>query len=175
MRSSAIRRFGSYFIDNILSSLIGVFFIGFIARETAEIINISYEVENGLITMAQFWTEYMRILGSMMLKLGLPQVVLGVIYMVVLPYYWNGKTIGRHIVGVHIKMQDGSELGFWTIFVREVIFKFLWWTLTLGLGSIVDFIMVAARKDKQTIRDIITRTEVVDLEGESVKKEYKDF
>ncbi len=175
MRSSAIRRFGSYFIDNILASLFSIIFIGFILKETAQLIQISYDVEYGIITWSEYWSMYTRILGMMMLKIGVPQLCLGLIYMVVLPYYWDGKTIGRHIVGVRLTMQDGSELKFWTIFCREFIFKVLWWTLTLGIGSIIDFIMVAARKDKQSIRDLVTGTEVLDIEGESVKKEYKDF
>ncbi len=175
MRSSAIRRFGSHFIDDLLTSLVSIFFIGFILQETAQIMQISYDVENGLITWAEYWRMYVDILGSMVLKLGIPELCVGLVYMVVLPYYWNGKTIGRHIVGVQLKMQDGSELKFWTIFVREFVFKMLWWTITLGIGAIVDFIMVAARKDKLTLRDLVTGTEVVDIEGESVKKEYKDF
>lgn len=175
MRTGAIRRFGSYFVDNLLSSIVGVFFIGFILQEMAQIMDVSYQVEMGLITMREYWNIYFQIMGSIMLKIGIPQIVLGIVYMVVIPYYWNGKTVGRHIVGVQLRMQDGSKLTFWKIFVREVIFKMMWWIVTLGIGSIVDFIMVAARKDKQTIRDIVTQTEVIDIEGESVKEEYKNF
>lgn len=175
MRSSAIRRFGSYFIDNILLSFLSVFWIGFAWKYMIELMDLAYQLEYGMITLSEYMTHYFQILGSLMLILGVPQLIIGIIYMVVLPYKWDGKTIGRHIVGVKLQMQDGSELTLGTIFVREVIFKVFWWTLTLGIGSIVDFIMVAVREDKQSIRDLITRTEVVDVEGESVKEEYYDF
>lgn len=175
MRSGAIRRFGSYFIDNILMSFFQVIWLIFSWDTYMSFIEKAYQLEDGLITIQEYMTEYWAFMKNVTLSIAVVLIPLSIIYMVVLPYYWDGKTAGRHIVGVKLQNQDESPLTFWTIFVREVIFKVLWWTLTLGIGSIVDFIMVAVREDKQSIRDIITRTEVVDIEGESVKEEYYSF
>lgn len=175
MRSGAIRRFGSYFIDNILMGLVQTIWLIFSWSTYMELIELAYRLEDGLITMQEYFTAYFAAMKDIMISLGIVLLPLAIVYMVVVPYYWEGKTPGRHITGVKLQMQDGSELKFWSIFVREVVFKMIWWTVTLGIGSIVDFIMVAVRKDKLTIRDIVTRTEVIDIEGERVKEEYYDF
>ena len=98
-----------------------------------------------------------------------------ILYNVVLPFYWNGKTIGRHVCGIQVCSTNGSKLSFGQLILREVIFKLLWWTATLGFGSVIDFIMVAFRDDKQTIRDIITNTEVIENDGERVKIEHSNL
>lgn len=175
MRSGAIRRFGSYFIDNILLSLLQIFWVFFAWSQIQTLIDLAIQVENGLISMQEYWTLYWDALKDIYIMMGIPVLVGGLIYMIVLPYYWDGKTIGRHIVGVKLQTTDGSPLTFGKIFVREFFFKVLWWVITLGIGSIVDFIMVGVREDKLTIRDIVTKTEVVDIEGESVKEEYYNF
>ncbi len=175
MRSGAIRRFGSYFIDNILMSMFQTVGLIFAWDKLKTLIELSFDLEYGRITMNEYWNFYWDTLVDMYLIIGIPLLVLSILYMVVLPYYWDGKTAGRHIVGVKIQNIDQTPLKFWTIFVREVVFKVIWWIATLGIGSVVDFVMVAVRKDKQTIRDIVTRTEVVDIEGESVKEEYYNF
>lgn len=175
MRSGAIRRFGSYFIDNILLSLLQVFWLVFAWSKIQVLIDLAMRVEAGLISMEDYWVQYWDALKGIYISMGIPIAIVGILYMILLPYYWNGKTIGRHIVGVRLQTVDGSPLTFGKIFVREFFFKFMWWMVTLGIGSIVDFIMVAARKDKLTIRDIVTKTEVVDLDGESVKEEYYNF
>lgn len=175
MRSGAVRRFGSYFIDDLFMSLFELVFIFISWGSVVKLIEMSYDLENELITMKEYLSYYWDILGPIQLTALIVMIVFGAGYMIILPYYWDGQTIGRKVVGVKLKMMDGSKLTFGKIFIREFVFKIMWWIVTLGIGSIIDFIMVGLREDKLAIRDIVTKTEIVDVEGESVKEEYYDF
>ncbi|XMB86286.1 RDD family protein [Mycoplasmatota bacterium WC44] len=175
MRSGAIRRFGSYFVDNIVLSILQLPFLGLVNGRVSNFVDLAYDLENNLISESYFMEQYIDFMIYILKFSLLFALTVMVVYYAIVPLFWKGKTIGRVVCGCYVQTTDGSELTFSRLFVREVIFKLLWWTLTLGIGSIIDFLMVALREDKKTIRDIITKTEIVESEGESVKKEYYDF
>ncbi|QVK20698.1 RDD family protein [Mycoplasmatota bacterium] len=175
MRSNAIKRFGSYFIDNLLVSTLSIPFLIPIFGRTMEFIRLAFDLEKMLITESEFMIIYWDYLKYVTIYSYLVGFVGMMLYNVLLPLFWNGKTIGRLVCGIRVSPTSKSELSFGQLFLREVVFKFLWWTLTLGIGSIIDLFMVALRDDKQTIRDIISNTEVLEDEGESVKREHANF
>ncbi len=175
MRSGAIRRFGSYFIDDLFLSIFEFIIMAFSWRAIISLIELSEDLEVGLLTFNEYMKEYWSVFGPIQLTAVIVISVLSVCYMIILPYYWDGKTIGRNLVGVKLQSIDGSKLTIGKLFLREFVFKVLWWIVTLGIGAVIDFIMIAVREDKFAIRDIVTKTEIIDAEGESVKEEYYDF
>ncbi len=171
MRGSAVRRFGSYFVDNIIIGVIQIPIALFASGGIMGQIDSALKLENNLITFNEYMIDYWNWIKMLLII----SFAIMAIYYVVLPLIWDGKTFGRKICGVQLKKIDGSKLTFATLFVREIIFKTLWWAVTLGVGQLVDLLMVATREDKQTIRDMITGTEIIENEGETVKREYSDF
>lgn len=99
---------------------------------------------------------------------------LGILYYIVLPYYYDGKTIGRQIVGIKVVSANNEKLGFLQIAIREFS-KSLFWLLTLGLGILVDWYLVVATPKKQSVCDRIANTLVIELEGESVEEADKAY
>ncbi|XMB67935.1 RDD family protein [Mycoplasmatota bacterium zrk1] len=156
MRSNAIRRFGSYFVDEII---LGIFYLPFLFSFLRKVFQFTVEntlsFENDFLFFQWDYLEFIKL--SFLISL-----VTRVLYFVILPLLWNGKTIGRKICGIRVKKMGGSNLSFGTLFAREVIFKELWWTFTFGLGALIDFLMVALREDRQTIRDIVMNTKVIE-------------
>jgi uncharacterized RDD family membrane protein YckC len=67
-----------------------------------------------------------------------------------------GATLGKMAFGLEVVSQDGSKLDWSTVFIREVVGKFIS-VITCGLG----FAWVAWDKEKQGFHDKIARTLVV--------------
>ncbi|RWZ60536.1 RDD family protein [Halobacillus fulvus] len=84
---------------------------------------------------------------------------LAFIYAFTLPILWSGYTIGRKLMGNRIKRNDGKKVNAETMFMREFIAIFVY-MLTLGIGIFVSAFMIAFRKDKRAIHDLIAETYV---------------
>ncbi len=177
MRTSVIRRFGSLIIDSFVLLLLSLPFIPIFVKITTDFEYSGLFIKRGSFIIEQ--TPFFEAYQSYLIKLiGWPLVfslVTIILYYILLPMYWDGYTVGRKLCGIKVKSQDKEKLKFGQMFLREVVFKRLWWSVTLGVGMAIDFFMVVLRDDKQTIRDIITNTEVIENHGESVKKEYLDY
>ncbi|XMB87126.1 RDD family protein [Mycoplasmatota bacterium WC44] len=131
-----------------------------------------------LIPMYSKIDEYAKIAQEQMMSLGeiklmmiidmlwiiLIVYVLNLLYSVVLAYYWNGKTVGKHLLGIRITKNDAhTKPGFWQLFVRETIFKSLWYAFLDSIAYIVDLVMINVDKDnKKLIRDYVCKTMVID-------------
>ncbi|MUV38845.1 uncharacterized protein JNUCC1_02716 [Lentibacillus sp. JNUCC-1] len=81
------------------------------------------------------------------------------LYFVLLPIFWCGYTVGKKGTEIRIVREDGDEVGFGTMFLREVVGGFVY-VLTLGIGVIVSVLMVGLREDKRSIHDFIAGTYV---------------
>jgi hypothetical protein len=65
----------------------------------------------------------------------------------------KGRTLGRRML--HIEY--GGKVTFWRLLVREVIWKFGYWTITLVIGGILlDAAMIGLSQKKQALRDIVS-------------------
>lgn len=65
----------------------------------------------------------------------------------------KGRTLGRRM----LKIELGGKVNFWRLLVREVIWKFGYWTITLLIGGILlDIALIAFSQKKQTLRDIVS-------------------
>ncbi|MFK5883743.1 MAG: RDD family protein [Candidatus Izemoplasma sp.] len=80
---------------------------------------------------------------------------------VILDYTHNlvtkGKTLGRR----SMKIELAGRITWYTLFLREVMFKTLFWLVTLSAGIAIDFALIAFTSKKKTLRDYLSETYVV--------------
>ncbi|MDT8858605.1 RDD family protein [Alkalihalobacillus sp. MEB130] len=81
------------------------------------------------------------------------------VYTLLLPVLWFGYTVGKRLLGIRIVKMDGSDVGFGTMLLRVVVAGFVY-AITLMIAYIVSVFMVAFRKDKRSIHDMIAKTYV---------------
>ncbi|GAE28357.1 hypothetical protein JCM9140_4577 [Halalkalibacter wakoensis JCM 9140] len=81
------------------------------------------------------------------------------LYSILLPVLWYGYTVGKRLLGIRIVKLDGSDVGFGTMLLRVVVAGFVY-ALTLMIAFIVSVFMVAFRKDKRSIHDMLAKTYV---------------
>ncbi len=74
---------------------------------------------------------------------------------IVLWALWGGKTPGKALVGIHIVKLDGSPIG-WV----ESIIRYLGYILN-GITLLIGFLMIAVRRDKRGLHDLVAKTMVV--------------
>ncbi|MDR1652440.1 MAG: RDD family protein [Prevotellaceae bacterium] len=77
-------------------------------------------------------------------------------YEVFLPYYWQGQTFGKRIVGIRIVREDGSEATLGTYFVRwllDVVDSFCYY--------LVGLIVMLSTAKRQRVADLVAKTVVI--------------
>ncbi len=172
--AGAFRRVASYLIDDLFLSIpeLIVTSISFTSIAIRLPMIIEDLEENASIV------EVYELLFDVYLPFLLPAIAIsftaGVLYYIVLPYYYDGKTIGRQIVGIKVISANNEKLGFLQIAIREFS-KSIFWLVTFGLGIFVDWYLVVATPKKQSVCDRIANTLVIELEGESVGEADKAY
>lgn len=66
----------------------------------------------------------------------------------------KGNTFGRKIMRIQLK----GNVTWYSLLLREIIWKHFFWYATLGIGILWDFFSIVFTKKKRTIRDMFTRT-----------------
>lgn len=82
-------------------------------------------------------------------------------YILLIPIYWNGYTVGKRIVNIRIVKHDTLEtptIG--NMLMRELV-GWIVYVASFGIAFIVSCFMVALREDKRAIHDFIAGTVVV--------------
>lgn len=86
------------------------------------------------------------------------------LYFLVIPVYWKGQTFGKRFFKIKIVKQDGSDVNFQTLFMREVIGRIFILLLSFGFSTIVNCVMLCASKQHLAFHDVLTSTKVIDVE-----------
>ncbi|WP_394217465.1 RDD family protein [Halobacillus trueperi] len=89
--------------------------------------------------------------------------VIYVSYLTVLPVLWSGYVVGKRILTIKIRKEGDQPVGLFQMFIREVIGKFLLGVITFGIASVVSAFMIAFRKDKRAIHDLLAQTYVKNI------------
>lgn len=67
------------------------------------------------------------------------------------------KTLGRRILHIEVK----GKITWWTIFIREVLWKCMFYSLTLIIGGLlIDIVSIGLSKNKKAARDYVTNTRI---------------
>jgi len=69
----------------------------------------------------------------------------------------KGRTFGRRWSDVELH----GRVNWGTLFMREVLWKGVFWAVTLTLGAWIDFLLISFTKDKKTIRDRVSGNRVI--------------
>ncbi|WP_050615200.1 RDD family protein [Bacillus testis] len=85
--------------------------------------------------------------------------ILQVFYMLLVPIFWSGYTVGKKMMGIRIVRKDGRKLGIGTMLLRYLVAGIIY-GLTFGIATIVSAFMVGIRKDHRAIHDFIAGTYV---------------
>jgi uncharacterized RDD family membrane protein YckC len=93
--------------------------------------------------------------------------IVNLLYGLVVPVFWYGYTVGKRLCGIRILKMDGTNVGIGTMLLRIVVAGFVY-VITLGIGVIVSAFMVAFRKDKRSIHDLLAKTYVTYQKPEEV-------
>jgi uncharacterized RDD family membrane protein YckC len=83
-------------------------------------------------------------------------LIVGLVYYVYIPPRWDGKTVGKSAMNIHIVKADGSPVTHGTMFLRDFIGKFL-----SALIFMIGYIMAFFDDEKRALHDRIASTRVV--------------
>ncbi|MFA5481609.1 MAG: RDD family protein [Bacilli bacterium] len=101
---------------------------------------------------------YLSAMGS-----GALALIAVMFYFIALPIYWKGQTLGKRFFKIKIIKNDGSEIDFKTIFLREMV-RVLLFILTFGVSAFADTIVLLLSRQKIGFYDYVAATSVIDVD-----------
>lgn len=192
MKASFIKRLLAYLIDIIIFTAIFSIFSQVIPQNNnitvlnQQLTQLSENVLAGETTMSVYLNQYATIVHSMDKELflsNLLNLVLMIGYFVMLPFYYNGQTIGKKILRIKIVKDDGdltiNDLIFRNIIINGFLYTLIGFALLfitsdysyLIITSILGFVqillviisafMILYRRDKKGLQDLWFKTTVV--------------
>lgn len=172
--AGAFRRAASYVIDDLILSIPEVIVL-LVGGTTLmmQLIEFGETVDPNASLAEVYGFLWEIVLG--LLPLIVISIIIGFAYTIILPYYYDGKTLGRQIVGTKVVRPDGGKLRLSQLVYREVVGKAIFWLVTLGIGLLIDWYLVVATPSKQAVCDRMANTLVVELEGETVSEDYQQY
>ncbi len=175
VRASKGQRFVAYLIDFLMIGFAAGLINNLILRMTGFQTEINAAAENFLTSYRALLTSQSEAnleavnqdLGVYLIKL-LQQTAFGLItefviampYFIILPYYWDGKTVGRNVAGVKVVNKDGSKPSISILILREFVGTFILYMVLGGIFVIVSAIVVLV--NNKSLVDYISKTELED-------------
>lgn len=199
-KSNFGKRLMAYIIDVMIVSLIFSFLTIFI-KDSSNLVNLNNELNtisenylNQTITMSEYINQFSStqyLINREMFLQNLFSVVLMMGYFIILPYYYNGQTLGKKLMKIKIVKEKG-KLGINDLVLRGLIangilvtlielsltflFKDTPYFISISIFDFIQFLlviistfMILYRKDKKSLHDLVCKTLVVD-ENVEVKK-----
>lgn len=193
MKKMFSKRLGAYLIDIILVSLIFEGIVMILPKNSnitvleSQLTEINEQYLKEEIDTSVYFNRYSTIIKSMD-KENVPQTILNIIlilgYFVLLPYYWDGKTIGKKMFRLRIT-KEKEKLGLNELSLRSLIINGLgvslvsvclvyilpdmsYFIVTLICGFvqfllvIISSFMIIYRHDEKGVQDLISGTQVVE-------------
>lgn len=192
-KSNFGKRLVAYILDAVIVSLIFSVLTMFI-KESNNLINLNNQLNtisenfiNKTITMKEYFNQYSSIeylISKEMFLQNLFSLILMIGYFVILPYYYNGQTIGKKMMKIKIVKEDDkltiNDLALRSLLANGIAMTFIELALiflikdtayfiTISILSFIQFLLVITsifmilyRKDKKALHDIVCKTLVVD-------------
>jgi len=135
-------RLGAFFLDLFLvSCLYGIL-------ESLINLNIKTIFNRFFVTTGNSWIDFSVITVSLLL------------FLVVVPQFNKGMTIGQRVVGIKM-INDRYEETDWKVFLYRLLIIYPLTILFLGIPLIINIYLIGYRKDCKTIQDLIMKTSVI--------------
>lgn len=84
---------------------------------------------------------------------------LGVLYSILLPVIWQGRTVGKHFYHICIMKTNGENVTLVTMLIRTIVGNLIY-LLSFGVCFVISAFMVGMREDNRSIHDFIAGTYV---------------
>ena len=195
MQASFFKRFGAYFLDVMIVTLIASIVAGgFTSKKYEEAFNKAQELEIKYLEQEITFKEYFKQSSPIYYDMEKSSIVVSIItlassiaYFIVFQYLNKGQTIGKKLLKIRVQ-ENGEEPSLKAMIIRTIIVDSIL-SATLGiillyilnkktyyLGynivSIIEliFVFITAmfilyKKDKRGLHDIMAHTEVIDERG----------
>ncbi len=192
-KSNFGKRLVAYILDAIIVSLIFSVLTMFI-KESNNLINLNNQLNtisenliNKTITMKEYFNQVASVqylISKETFLQNLFSLILMIGYFVILPYYYNGQTIGKKMMKIKIVKEDDkltiNDLALRSLLANGIAMTFIELALiflikdtpyfiTISILSFIQFLLVITsvfmilyRKDKKALHDIVCKTLVVD-------------
>ncbi len=69
----------------------------------------------------------------------------------------KGQTLGLKMM----KLEMAGRINWFSLLLREVFWREVYWIFTFGIGALVDLVMVIVTKKKKTLRDVFSDTHII--------------
>ncbi|SHG44979.1 RDD family protein [Ornithinibacillus halophilus] len=127
-------RIVAYLIDNVLAATIGTLIFFIVAFSTS--------VDGYYFDLLDF----------------LLYLIFSYCYYVFLPFFWDGQTVGKRIMGLKIVNVTGEKLTLSQLLIRGLFHGALY--LVGWLLTVISIILIIVRDDNRALHDILTTTYV---------------
>lgn len=129
------------------------------------------DLANGVITQTEFDTLFASLdeqfntdnvdAQSVILSYYMNVIFYYVISYAVISYLYNvimkGQTFGRKLFQIEMV----GKINWYTLLLRELLWKTMFWITTLFFGLIIDTFMISFTKKKRTLRDYFSGTQII--------------
>ena len=88
-------------------------------------------------------------------------------YYMVVPIFLKGQTIGKWLFKIKVVDEKGEDVDYKILFFREAICRILVRTISVGLSSVVSYLIMFIRDDKKSLADVFAKTKVIDVKEEN--------
>lgn len=192
-KSNFGKRLVAYILDAIIVSLIFSVLTMFI-KESNNLINLNNQLNtisenliNKTITMKEYFNQVASVqylISKETFLQNLFSLILMIGYFIILPYYYNGQTIGKKMMKIKIVKEEDkltiNDLALRSLLANGIAMTFIELALiflikdtpyfiTISILSFIQFLLVITsvfmilyRKDKKALHDIVCKTLVVD-------------
>lgn len=104
--------------------------------------------------------EFFKLFAIQLLVNSLATLVLIILYLVLLPMYWDKQTIGRLVSNTKVIRHKGDVKCHWSnVLLREIVGTFLMYSILGSIGIIVTIVMVLV--SRRSLADYIGMTDFV--------------
>lgn len=188
MNARAMQRFLAYLVDVMLISLLVNLIVNFIPAYTHNV-NIASEYYAALLegnVVSTDVQELMTILKGLFISMAIMvaiEIPFYILYLVVLPFFWEKQTLGRWLMHVKVVSKTEEKAKISNLLLRELVGGFLILRLFSASFFLPVIYLYLCMTTGRTLSDMIGGTRLIDtrfinaefLHEENEPKEEKDY
>lgn len=106
---------------------------------------------------------------SLLFSLLLLGLLLSILYKPVLECLWNGRTLGKRLMGIRVAAPDGGKAGIGRLLVRELVGDLLLSSLSGGVTTLVSIFTASIGREHKSVPDYIASSIVI-VDGDTRRK-----